>query len=119
MRETINSPTFTILKEYAGRLPLYHFDLYRIEDPAELYALGFEMYFGATASRWSSGPSGARTRTAVKLSGPRTTCGPATDNGASRGACWNARGRSARAALLADFAYAVAEHGTQEGEANA
>jgi tRNA threonylcarbamoyladenosine biosynthesis protein TsaE len=42
----INSPTFTLLKEYAGRLPLYHFDLYRIEDPEELFALGFEDYFG-------------------------------------------------------------------------
>ena len=44
--DTINSPTFTLLKEYAGRLPLYHFDLYRIEDPEELFALGFEDYFG-------------------------------------------------------------------------
>ena len=46
VRETINSPTFTILKEYMGRLPLYHFDLYRIEDPEELFTLGFEDYFG-------------------------------------------------------------------------
>lgn len=44
--ETINSPTFTLLKEYTGRLPLYHFDLYRIEDPEELFTLGFEDYFG-------------------------------------------------------------------------
>lgn len=42
----INSPTFTLLKEYMGRLPLYHFDLYRIEDPEELFMLGFEDYFG-------------------------------------------------------------------------
>jgi tRNA threonylcarbamoyladenosine biosynthesis protein TsaE len=42
----INSPTFTIVKEYDGRLPLYHFDLYRIEEPEELFALGFEEYFG-------------------------------------------------------------------------
>src|SRR6185437_6065550 len=46
VRETINSPTFTLLKEYMGRLPLYHFDLYRIEDPEELFMLGFEDYFG-------------------------------------------------------------------------
>jgi tRNA threonylcarbamoyladenosine biosynthesis protein TsaE len=44
---TINSPTFTILKEYAGRIPLYHFDLYRLEEPDELLMLGFEDYFGA------------------------------------------------------------------------
>lgn len=42
---TVNSPTFTLLKEYAGRLPLYHFDLYRIDDPAEVHALGFDDYF--------------------------------------------------------------------------
>ena len=46
VRGAINSPTFTLLKEYEGRLPLYHFDLYRIEDPEELFALGFEDYFG-------------------------------------------------------------------------
>lgn len=44
--DTINSPTFTLLKEYQGRVPLYHFDLYRIESPDELAALGFEDYFG-------------------------------------------------------------------------
>lgn len=47
VREVINSPTFTILKEYAGRTPLYHFDLYRLDDPEELAALGFEEYFSA------------------------------------------------------------------------
>jgi tRNA threonylcarbamoyladenosine biosynthesis protein TsaE len=43
---TINSPTFTILKEYAGQTPLYHFDLYRLEEPDELLMLDFEDYFG-------------------------------------------------------------------------
>lgn len=44
--ETVNSPTFTLLKEHhAGRLPLYHFDLYRLDDPEELWSLGFEDYF--------------------------------------------------------------------------
>jgi tRNA threonylcarbamoyladenosine biosynthesis protein TsaE len=54
--DTINSPTFTILKEYAGRMPLYHFDFYRIEDAEELYALGFEDYFadeGASVVEWA------------------------------------------------------------------
>lgn len=52
----INSPTFTILKEYAGRLPLYHFDLYRIDDPDEVYTLGFEDYFagdGVCVVEWA------------------------------------------------------------------
>lgn len=41
----VNSPTFTLLKEYQGRLPLYHFDLYRLDDPNEVLALGFDEYF--------------------------------------------------------------------------
>lgn len=56
VHEVVNSPTFTILKEYAGRLPLYHFDLYRIESPDELYALGFDEYFagdGVCVVEWA------------------------------------------------------------------
>lgn len=52
----INSPTFTILKEYEGRMPLYHFDLYRIESPEEVYTLGFEDYFqgdGVSVVEWA------------------------------------------------------------------
>ncbi len=42
----ITSPTFNIVKEYkTGRLPLYHFDVYRITDPDEMYELGYEEYF--------------------------------------------------------------------------
>ena len=44
--ETITSPTFTIVKEYrSGRLPLFHFDVYRISDIEEMYELGYEEYF--------------------------------------------------------------------------
>lgn len=44
--ETVNSPTFTILQIYEdGRLPLYHFDVYRIADPYELDEIGYEDYF--------------------------------------------------------------------------
>lgn len=41
----VNSPTFTILEEYNGRLPLYHFDVYRIEEPEEMEEIGYEDYF--------------------------------------------------------------------------
>lgn len=42
----VNSPTFTILQEYEdGRIPFYHFDVYRIMDPDEMYEIGFEDYF--------------------------------------------------------------------------
>lgn len=44
--EPVTSPTFTILQEYdSGRLPLYHFDVYRIGDPEEMEEIGYEDYF--------------------------------------------------------------------------
>jgi len=46
VKEDVTSPTFTIVKEYkSGRLPLYHFDVYRISDEEEMYNLGYEEYF--------------------------------------------------------------------------
>lgn len=43
--EPVSSPTFTILQEYrSGRLPLYHFDVYRIGDPEEMDEVGFDDY---------------------------------------------------------------------------
>ena len=44
--EPVNSPTFTIVQEYhQGRIPLFHFDVYRISDPEEMYEIGYEEYF--------------------------------------------------------------------------
>lgn len=44
----ITSPTFTIVNEYRnGRLPLFHFDAYRLGDPEELMEIGFEEYMAA------------------------------------------------------------------------
>ena len=46
VQEMIVSPTFNIVKEYhSGRLPLYHFDVYRISDPEELFEIGADDYF--------------------------------------------------------------------------
>jgi len=54
----VNSPTFTILQVYEeGRLPLYHFDVYRIEDPEELYEVGIDDYFfgeGVCLVEWAN-----------------------------------------------------------------
>lgn len=48
--QTVTSPTFTIMKEYVGRLKLYHFDMYRIEDGEELTELGLnELLFDKEA----------------------------------------------------------------------
>ena len=44
--EQVNSPTFTIVQVYdSGRLPFYHFDVYRIGDPEEMDEIGYEDYF--------------------------------------------------------------------------
>ena len=44
--EMVTSPTFTIVQEYrSGRLPLYHFDVYRLNRPEELFEIGYEDYF--------------------------------------------------------------------------
>lgn len=53
VKRTINSPTFTIIKEYEGRLPLYHMDVYRLENSDE--DIGFEEYFsgeGVSIVEW-------------------------------------------------------------------
>ena len=53
----VTSPTFTIVNEYAGgRLPLFHFDLYRLSSPGELWDIGWEDYLdrgGVCAVEWS------------------------------------------------------------------
>lgn len=52
----ITSPTFTLVNEYRGRLPLYHFDVYRIADPEEMYEIGFEEYLqdgGVVIIEWA------------------------------------------------------------------
>lgn len=48
--ENITSPTFTIVNEYdSGRLKLNHFDVYRVSDPDEIYAIGFDDYIFSDA----------------------------------------------------------------------
>jgi tRNA threonylcarbamoyladenosine biosynthesis protein TsaE len=44
VKEHITSPTYTIVQEYNGRMPLYHFDTYRILDCDEMYDIGFDDY---------------------------------------------------------------------------
>lgn len=52
----IKSPTFNLVRSYEGRLPLFHFDIYRIDDTAELLEIGFSEYFekgGAVVVEWA------------------------------------------------------------------
>ncbi len=56
--EPVNSPTFTIVQVYdEGRLPFYHFDVYRIGDVEEMEEIGYEDYFygnGVTMIEWAN-----------------------------------------------------------------
>ncbi len=56
--ESINSPTFTIVQVYEeGRIPFYHFDVYRIGDVEEMYEVGYEEYVygeGLTMIEWAN-----------------------------------------------------------------
>lgn len=59
--EPITSPTYTLIGEYEGRLPLHHIDLYRLSGPEEALGLGIEEYFdvdGITAIEWAERAEG-------------------------------------------------------------
>lgn len=56
VEEYITSPTFTIIKEYEGKLPFYHMDVYRLDSADDMYDLGYEEYIyseGVTVIEWS------------------------------------------------------------------
>jgi tRNA threonylcarbamoyladenosine biosynthesis protein TsaE len=54
--EAVNSPTFTLINEYRGRMPFYHVDVFRLSSPGEMEDLGYEEYFygeGVTLVEWA------------------------------------------------------------------
>ena len=61
--DRVTSPTFTIVNEHlGGRLPLFHFDMYRLSSPDELFDIGWEDYLargGVCAVEWSEHAEGA------------------------------------------------------------
>lgn len=62
--DTVTSPTFTIMNEYEGKMPLYHFDMYRLSSKEEAIGCGFEEYFdlsvlkGVVLVEWASNVEG-------------------------------------------------------------
>jgi len=53
--DKVNSPSYTLVNEYPGRRPLYHFDLYRMQDTSELIEIGWDDYLqreGLIAVEW-------------------------------------------------------------------
>ena len=69
--ERVTSPTFTIVNEYeGGRLPLFHFDLYRLGGADELYDIGWEDYLsrgGVCAVEWSENVADALEEDAIRV----------------------------------------------------
>jgi len=58
----VSSPTFTIVNEYQGDIPLFHFDMYRLENENELFDIGWDDYLersGVCAVEWSEKVPGA------------------------------------------------------------
>ena len=58
----VSSPTFTIVNEYPGDIPLFHFDMYRLESESELFDIGWDDYLdrgGVCAVEWSEKVPGA------------------------------------------------------------
>lgn len=58
----VTSPTFTIVNEYSGKIPLFHFDMYRLPDSDALFDIGWEDYLdrgGVCAVEWSENVSDA------------------------------------------------------------
>ena len=70
IRESVSSPTFTIVNEYPGSVPLFHFDMYRLRDERELFDIGWEDYLdreGVCALEWSERVEGAIGPEAVRV----------------------------------------------------
>ena len=65
---SVSSPTFTIVNEYSGAIPLFHFDMYRLENENELFDIGWDDYLergGVCAVEWSEKVPGAFSPDAV------------------------------------------------------
>ena len=71
MEERVTSPTFTIVNEYeGGRLPLFHFDMYRLGSADELFDIGWEDYLargGVCAVEWSENIADALEEDAIRV----------------------------------------------------
>ena len=70
IEEPVSSPTFTIVNEYPGDPALFHFDMYRLKNAEELYAIGWEDYLdrnGICVTEWSENIEEALPEDAVRV----------------------------------------------------
>lgn len=69
--DEVSSPTFALVHEYQGRLPIYHFDMYRVENWDDLYSTGFFDYLDTGAVlviEWSENIESALPEYAIRIS---------------------------------------------------
>lgn len=69
VNDGVSSPTFAIINEYSGQYPIYHFDMYRIEDWNDLESIGFFDYInnGVIIIEWSENIEGALPSEIIKV----------------------------------------------------
>jgi len=70
VKDYVTSPTFIIINEYQGRLPFFHFDLYRLNDVREIEDLGVEEYFsrgGVCVIEWAEKLDGLKPKNAKEI----------------------------------------------------
>ena len=70
VKEGVSSPTFALVHEYAGRIPIYHFDMFRVTSWDDLYSTGFFDYLeteGILVIEWSENIEGALPETAIRI----------------------------------------------------
>ena len=68
--EVVNSPSYILINEYNGKIPIYHIDLYRLEDSAEIAELGLSEYMegdGICIIEWAERMADALPDTAIKI----------------------------------------------------
>ena len=74
-RGRVTSPTFTIVNEYEGKIPLFHFDMYRLGSSEELFDIGWDDYLargGVCAVEWSERVSAALPQDTIFVDSART-----------------------------------------------
>ena len=107
--EQVTSPTYTIVNEYlSGRLPLFHFDMYRLGSSDELFDIGWEDYLargGVCAVEWSENVEDAL-QDAIRITIEKDSLAPATlpskEEAALNLLAFESSAKAASAALLSD-----------------
>ena len=67
--DSVSSPTFALVNEYRGKIPIYHFDMYRVQSWDDLYSTGFFDYIdnGVLVIEWSENIEGALPDNALRV----------------------------------------------------